>query len=216
MVLLLLIFGGGVVLLNRQTSPPKEEEDKVFCTQDVKECPDGSYVGRVAPKCEFTECSTVGKECGGRVTPQLTEGPYYKSGSPERTNIASGASGESLVVSGYVYDKNCKSISGAWLDFWQADGNGVYDNSGYRLRGHQYTDKDGKYVLETVVPGEYPGRTPHIHVKVRASKNSPLFTSQLFMPAEAQNQKDPIFNQALIMDVKDTPAGKVGTFNFVI
>ena len=34
--------------------PPSEEN--VFCTADAKQCPDGSYVGRVAPNCEFTPC----------------------------------------------------------------------------------------------------------------------------------------------------------------
>jgi hypothetical protein len=56
----------------------------------------------------------------------------------------------------------------ALLDFWQANPNGAYDNTGYTLRGHQYTDANGYYTLTTIVPGIYPGRTEHIHVKVQA------------------------------------------------
>jgi protocatechuate 3,4-dioxygenase beta subunit len=75
--------------------------------------------------------------------------------------------GEQLLVAGYVLDQNCQPIQNAWLDFWQADANGAYDNTGYVLRGHQFTDGQGRYYLETVLPGEYPGRPPHIHLKIQ-------------------------------------------------
>jgi protocatechuate 3,4-dioxygenase beta subunit len=154
--------------------------------------------------------------CSGGITPSLTEGPYYKAGSPERTSLLeSGTSGTKLVLTGYVYDKNCQPIAGAWLDFWQADASGAYDNSGYKLRGHQYTDASGKYILETVVPGEYPGRTVHIHVKVQ-SPGGPVLTTQLFIPGVARNSSDSIFNQSLLMSVQDTSNGKAATYNFVL
>ena len=159
----------------------------------------------------------VTTECSGKIIPQLTKGPYYKAGSPMRTSlIEAGVVGEKLTITGFVFDENCKPIANAWLDFWQADGDGVYDNVGYKLRGHQFSDKDGKFVLGTVVPGRYPGRTPHIHVKIRATQDSPVITSQLFMPGETQNETDSIFNKDLIMDVKDSQDGKLATFNFVI
>lgn len=161
--------------------------------------------------------SAVSKECDNNPTPSLTEGPYYKTASPQRTNISETKTvGIELIVTGYVFDTDCQPIANAWLDFWQADGNGNYDNVGYKLRGHQLTDANGKYQLETVIPGRYPGRTPHIHVKVQANRNSPILTSQLFMPQEPQNQQDVIFNQALVMDVKETPEGKEATFNFIV
>jgi len=58
-------------------------------------------------------------------------------------------------------------VGGALLDFWQADAAGDYDNTGFRLRGHQFSGADGRFRLATVVPGLYPGRTRHIHVKVQ-------------------------------------------------
>lgn len=159
----------------------------------------------------------VSSQCSVEVIPALTEGPYYKQNSPERTNLVEeGISGEKLTLTGFVFDQDCRPIANAWLDFWQADGEGNYDNQGFKLRGYQFTDSSGRYILETVVPGQYPGRTPHIHVKVRATENSPVITSQLFLPGVSQNQTDPIFNQALVMDVKDSRDGKVGTFNFVV
>ena len=152
--------------------------------------------------------------CPSSMTPSLTEGPYYKAGSPERTSLLeAGMSGTKLVLTGYVLDRNCQPVAHAWLDFWQADAGGSYDNTGYRLRGHQYTDQSGRYTLETVVPGEYPGRTLHIHVKVQAP-NSPIVTTQLFFPGVARNQSDSIFNQALVVNIQDTQDGKAATFNF--
>src|ERR671923_286173 len=73
--------------------------------------------------------------------------------------------------------------------------------AGFPLRGHQFTDDAGRYRLETVVPGLYPGRTRHIHVKVQAP-NQPVLTTQLYFPGEARNAADGIFNQALLMQVQ--------------
>jgi len=155
------------------------------------------------------------KNCSGILTPKLPEGPYYKTGSSQTNNIAQGISGEKLRVTGFVFDKNCKPVVNAWMDFWQADAKGVYDNIGYKLRGHLYTDHLGKYVLETIVPGAYETRPPHIHVKVRGGEGL-ILTSQLYFPNAGQNKKDSIFNQDLILNIVDGEKGKVGTFNFVL
>ncbi len=150
------------------------------------------------------------------VTPSLTEGPYYKSGSPEQANLyQAGMAGTKLVITGYVYDTNCKPVAHAWLDFWQADANGNYDNSGYTLRGHQYTDANGRYQLTTVVPGLYPGRTEHIHVKVQAP-NGQILTSQLFFPGVTQNNEDGIYNASLLLSITKTSEGLQGQYNFVV
>lgn len=150
------------------------------------------------------------------VTPPLTEGPFYTPDSPQRTNLVEeGIPGEKIVIRGYVLDRNCQPISTAWLDFWQADANGVYDNRGYVLRGHQFTDEYGRFVLETVLPGEYPGRTPHIHVKVQPPGGS-IITTQLFFPGAAANQIDRIFDQRLLVELQTTADGYEGNFNFIV
>jgi protocatechuate 3,4-dioxygenase beta subunit len=145
-----------------------------------------------------------------------TEGPYYKKGSPERTDlIEEGTVGEPITLSGYVFDKDCSPVPGAWLDFWQADGNGNYDNRGYRLRGHQFTDKQGKYLLRTVMPGAYPGRTSHIHVKVAKKAGDELITSQLYFPGRSQNARDPIFSASMVIKLdKSKDGSNIGYFNF--
>ena len=151
------------------------------------------------------------------LTPSQTEGPYFTPNSPERASLLElGMPGTTIVVSGYVLGTSCQPVAGALLDFWQADDRGVYDNVGYRLRGHQFTDADGRYSLETVVPGLYPGRTRHFHLKVQAP-NRPVLTTQLYFPGEPGNQRDGIFSPALLLDVQDAPdGGKLGRFDFVL
>jgi protocatechuate 3,4-dioxygenase beta subunit len=153
--------------------------------------------------------------CNGP-TPEQTEGPYYTPNTPERNILfESGMAGERLIVVGYVLDTNCQPIPNAWLDFWQADANGVYDNAGYTLRGHQFSDNQGRYFLETVLPGEYPGRTEHIHVKVQAPHGT-IHTSQLYFPNVAANPSDGIFNPVLIVALEEREGYYVAYFNFVI
>ena len=150
------------------------------------------------------------------VTPSLTEGPYYKSGSPEQANLYQDSmQGTKLVVTGYVDDTNCQPVANAWPDFWQADGNGNYDNNGYTLRGYQYTDINGRFQLTTVVPGLYPGRTEHIHVKVQAP-NGQIITSQLFFPGVTQNDEDGIYNASLLLAITETGDGLQGQYNFIV
>ncbi len=154
--------------------------------------------------------------CSGVPTPSQTEGPYFKAGSPERASLAeSGMAGTKLTLTGVVLTRSCQPVARAKLDFWQADTNGNYDNSDFRLRGNQLADESGRFRLETIIPGEYPGRTEHIHVKVQAPNRQPL-TTQVYFPNVAANQRDGIFDAALVMEVHDAAAGKAATFNFVL
>src|SRR4051794_18217114 len=159
-------------------------------------------------------------ECGDHddLTPTVpqTAGPFYTPNSPQRRSLLEpGMPGTRLVVAGYVYSTVCQPIPGALLDFWQADDGGVYDNQGYRLRGHQFADEDGRFELETIVPGLYPGRTRHIHVIAQAPQQPHLIT-QLYFPDEPANASDGIFNPALVMDVQKADDGEVGFFTFAL
>ncbi|SHG85970.1 dioxygenase family protein [Streptoalloteichus hindustanus] len=153
---------------------------------------------------------------GDDPTPPQMEGPYFKPNSPQRSSlIQQGVTGTRLVVTGYVFSLSCTPVSRALLDFWQADRNGNYDNVGYRLRGHQFTDAQGKFTLTTIVPGLYPGRTRHIHVKVQAP-GRPILTTQLYFPGEPRNNTDAIFDPRLLMTVQNVPNGRTATFDFVL
>lgn len=150
------------------------------------------------------------------VTISQTEGPFYSPDTPERTTLREpGMAGTPLLLTGQVLSTTCAPVAGALIDFWQCDDDGEYDNVGFRLRGHQFCDADGSYTLDTILPGVYPGRTRHIHVKVQAP-NRPVLTTQLYFPDEPQNATDGIFDPSLIMDLSDGPDGKRGAFTFVL
>jgi len=123
--------------------------------------------------------------------------------------------GTRLVLTGRVLSTTGSPIPRARVDFWQADATGVYDNSGFRLRGHQFTDETGRYSLHTIVPGPYSGRTPHIHVKVQVP-GKPELTTQLFFPDDARNRTDPLYKPGLLLIVQNTNSGKEATFDFVL
>ncbi len=146
--------------------------------------------------------------CSALTEPQ-TEGPYYTSDTPEKHSLLEeGMAGTRLILVGYVLDQNCQPLPNAWLDFWQADANGEYDNLGYRLRGHQFTDESGRYHLETVLPGLYSSRPiEHIHVKVRPESGAEI-TSQLYFPDQ------PI--EGLTVTLEERSDYLVGYFNFVV
>ena len=150
------------------------------------------------------------------ITPPQTAGPFFKPRSPERKSlIESGIQGSKIVLEGNVRSTHCKPVAGALVDIWQADGNGAYDNAGYRLRGHQFADGAGRYRFETVVPGLYPGRTRHFHVRVQAP-NRPALTTQLYFPGEPENKRDFIFNAKLVVALSGLPGSKTAKFDFVL
>lgn len=150
------------------------------------------------------------------LTPEETAGPFFRPNSPLRNNFREpGVSGQPMIVTGFVLDRNGKPIPGVLLDFWHADGNGEYDLHGFRCRGHQFSDSDGRYTLQTVVPGLYPGRTRHYHVRLQAAHSSVL-TTQLYFPGEARNEDDSLFRRDLLVKLRETKAGQLAIFNFVL
>jgi len=155
-------------------------------------------------------CTTPAQPLG-----ELTEGPYYKANPPQNATLrTSGVAGTPLTLTGYVVSTSCQPIAGAKLDFWQADGNGNYDNSGYTLRGWQLTDANGAYRLGTVIPGLYPGRTEHIHFKVTV--NGKTYTSQLFFPGVSQNEGDSIYSSRMLVTLNTSTSPATATFTFVV
>ncbi|MEU7020555.1 carbohydrate-binding protein [Streptomyces sp. NPDC046203] len=168
---------------------------------------EGAAPPQVTPECHDGDGPTV----------EQIEGPYFKPNSPLRTSLLeAGTPGVPLTVSGYVFGRACRPVSGVLLDFWQADTNGAYDNTGFRFRGHQFTGADGAFKLTTIVPGLYPGRTRHLHVKVQAP-GRPVLTTQLYFPGEPRNNTDSIFDARLLMTVRDAGGGaKEAAFDFVL
>jgi protocatechuate 3,4-dioxygenase beta subunit len=113
------------------------------------------------------------------------EGPYFLAGSPEKASlIEPGIDGTPLTIAGYVYTTDCQPVTGAKIEFWQADAYGEYDLQGYRLRGHVFTDAQGRYQIETILPAPYETRPRHIHVMLLPS-NQPVLTTQLYFPGDS-------------------------------
>ena len=153
---------------------------------------------------------------GDEATVPQTEGPYFKPSSPERTELfEEGMAGQPIELVGFVLSRACKPLAGSLLEFWQADDKGRYDNSGFRLRGHQFTDAAGRYRLRSVVPGIYPGRTRHIHVKVQP-QGGRVLTTQLYFPGESKNRSDSLFRKDLQIRTAKNAGWLAGRFDFVL
>ncbi len=142
-------------------------------------------------------------------TPADIEGPYYKPGAPNNSNLQ-GSVGEVIVVSGSVRDKNCRLISGAILDIWHASHDGSYDQKGFAHRGKVATNQRGIYVFRTIKPGRYLNgntfRPAHIHVKLSKPGYQGL-TTQLYFSADPYNKVDPWFKPELVLNVRPGPSG---------
>ncbi|HET8563405.1 MAG TPA: intradiol ring-cleavage dioxygenase [Candidatus Binatia bacterium] len=200
---------------NKSTQQSRREFLRASLTLPAVILLEGSGIRAAAPAQVLPATPVCGE--GGDITPPQTEGPFYKPSSPKRTSlIEPGIKGTRILLQGYVRWTDCKPIDRALVDFWQADADGVYDNAGYKLRGHQFSDNSGRYSLETIIPGLYPGRTRHFHVKVQAPNRPVIITTQLYFPEEPGNKRDRIFNEKLLMAVRETSAGKVATFDFVL
>jgi protocatechuate 3,4-dioxygenase beta subunit len=157
-------------------------------------------------------------EChdGDAATLRQTEGPFFKPSSPERADlIEPGMAGQPIELVGFVLTRGCKVVPDAIVDLWHADSKGDYDNSGFRLRGHQRADAEGRYRFRTIVPGVYEGRTRHFHVKV-APPGARLLTTQLYFPGEPQNRKDGLFRRELVMRTAKNEGSLAGRFDFVL
>jgi protocatechuate 3,4-dioxygenase beta subunit len=102
-------------------------------------------------------------------TPPDMLGPFYKPNAPERARTGSG-----IVVTGAVRStKDCAPLPGARVEWWSADERGEYRDE---LRATQRADAQGRFTYETVAPGRYPGRPPHLHVRVSAPGHKTLVT----------------------------------------
>lgn len=160
----------------------------------------------LTPHCRDGEDPTLEREAG----------PFFKPNSPlERDLYSDAPGGERITVAGFVFDNRCRPLAGSLVEIWHADEKGDYDSVGFRLRGHQYTDPQGRWWFNTIIPALYPGRTRHFHVKVQRPGGR-LLTTQLFFPDESRNAGDRLFHHALLLDLKKTDDGRFAQFDFVV
>jgi protocatechuate 3,4-dioxygenase beta subunit len=178
-------------------------------------------------------------------TPRLTEGPFYPDRLPLDTDndllivndSITPAVGEVTHLTGRVLSPSGEPVRNAVVEIWQVDNRGVYlhtGDSGRRQRdtnfqgfGRCATSSRGEYYFRTIKPVPYPGRTPHIHVRVKRG-NRELLTTQLFINGHPQNRQDGIFmdigdpltRELVLVDFRPIRASRVGelaaTFDIVL
>jgi protocatechuate 3,4-dioxygenase beta subunit len=171
-------------------------------------------------------------------TPRLTEGPFYPDRLPLDTdndllivnNSITPAVGDVTHLTGRVLSRSGEPIRDAVVEIWQVDNRGVYlhsADSGQRQRdtnfqgfGRCATGRRGEYCFRTVKPVPYPGRTPHIHVRVKRG-NRELLTTQLFISGHPQNRTDgvlreirnPLDRELVMVDFVPIPDSKIAEFS---
>ena len=148
------------------------------------------------------------------LTPAVPAAAGFKAGSPRRTSLVEpGAAGAKVTLAGFVIGLKCGRVKDARLDFWQADARGAYDMQAFRFRGHQLTDAEGRYRLETIMPGPVGKRAPHLGVRLTPPGQPPL-TTLLFFPDEPRNASDSQVVPKLVM--KRGSDGLSFRFDFIL
>lgn len=169
-------------------------------------------------------------------TPAQTEGPFYPNHLPLDTDndlliinkSITSAVGAVTHLTGRVLDAKGSPVKGARVEIWQVDNQGAYlhdgDTAGRSRRdtnfqgfGRFETGKTGEYRFRTIKPVAYPGRTPHIHVKVWKGDRE-LLTTQCYVKGEAQNERDGVLRgirdpkqqAAVIVPFVPLPGSKIG------
>lgn len=154
-----------------------------------------------------------GKLLAAVVTPGSAEGPFYPTPAmrfPDVDNdlvkiagLVRDAGGEIFRLTGQVRNRSGQLIAGARVEIWQVDANARYlhtgdrggnpRDGGFQGFGHDITDQDGRYRFRTIKPVPYPGRTPHIHVKVIAADRE--LTTQFFIADHPSNARDSLYRR---------------------
>jgi protocatechuate 3,4-dioxygenase beta subunit len=168
-------------------------------------------------------------------TPRQTEGPFYPDKLPLDTDndllaindALTPAVGEVTYVSGRILDAQGEPIRNAVVEIWQCDSGGAYLHSktgnaakrdaNFQGFGRFVTGRDGQYLFRTIKPVPYPGRTPHIHYKVKHGGKE-LLTTQLYIKGHPGNEKDGIWKSIqdekqranVTVDFAPLPGAKAG------
>ena len=156
--------------------------------------------------------------CGDDEDPTLEReaGPFYRPMAPLARDLYPDApNGERITVAGFVIDNHCRVLPGSLVEIWHADENSDYDRIGFRLRAHQFTDAQGRWWFNTILPALYPGRTRHLHFKIQRPGGRAL-TTQLYFPEEPRNAGDWLFHENLLLDMTHAGDGRFGRFDFVV
>jgi len=169
-------------------------------------------------------------------TPRMTEGPFYPPRLPLDTDndllvindSITPAVGEVTHLTGRVLSASGEPIRNAAVEIWQCDGKQVYlaqagsgrADPNFQGFGRFTTGSTGEYYFRTIKPVPYPGRTPHIHFKVKKGGRE-LLTTQLFINGHPQNNRDgvlrgvrdPLERELVLVDFKPVKGSKIGEWS---
>lgn len=186
--------------------------------------------------------TTAGRAFAEMLTPRATEGPFYPTPAMRRpdsdndlvkiTGLVEEAGGEVFTLRGVLTNSDGQPRAGHRIEIWQCDMDGNYMHPRDRRSdgfdpafqgfGHDITDENGRYVFRTIKPVVYPGRTPHIHVKV-FDGDAELLTTQFYIKGYPGNERDRLFNQmsraeaeAVSMEFIDGETGTEASIRIVI
>ena len=184
----------------------------------------------------------MGKAAAAVTTPRASEGPFYPTPgmrTPDVDNdlvkiegMVGKAGGDIFTLRGTILDRDGRPLTGRRIEIWQCDMDGNYMHPSDRRSanfdqafqgfGHDVTDDAGRYVFRTIKPAIYPGRTPHIHVKVFDGDRE-LLTTQFYIKDHPENSRDGLFNRmseaeagAVSMVFVEGEAGPEAIVNVVI
>ena len=168
-------------------------------------------------------------------TPRQTEGPFYPNKLPLDTDndlliindSLTPAVGQVTHLSGRILDAKGEPVRNAVVEIWQVDSKGAYlhtasanrkdRNENFQGFGRFLTASSGEYYFRTIKPVPYPGRTPHIHFKIRKGGKE-LLTTQCYVKGEPGNERDFILRgikdakarAAVLVDFAPVPGSRIG------
>jgi protocatechuate 3,4-dioxygenase beta subunit len=168
-------------------------------------------------------------------TPPQTEGPFYPDKLPLDTDNdlivindrLTPAVGTITHLGGRILDAKGNPVRNALVEIWQCDANGAYLHSGsgngdkrdgnFQGFGRFLTGSRGEYYFRTIKPVKYPGRTPHIHFKIKRGGDE-LLTTQCYIKDDPANARDGVLRairdkralQSVMVDFAPLPSSKIG------
>lgn len=173
-------------------------------------------------------------------TPKQTEGPFYPDHLPLDTdndllivnNGITPAVGEVTYLSGRILDAKGEPMRGVEVEIWQCDNEGAYLHSkgmstdkrdkNFQGFGRFLTGSKGEYLFRTIKPVSYPGRTPHIHYKIK-SQGKDLLVTQCYIKGDKRNDDDMVYKgikdekarASVAVDFVPLPKAKAGELSAV-
>ncbi len=145
-------------------------------------------------------------------TPRQTEGPFYPNKLPLDTDndlliVNDGltpAVGEVTHLTGRILGPTGEPVRNALVEIWQCDAKGVYlhtadsgkkqdtQDRNFQGFGRFLTGSTGEYYFRTIKPVPFPGRTPHIHFKIKQGGKE-LLVTQCYIKGHPGNQRDGVY-----------------------